>query len=129
VLNVRIQALACVPMTACYTFYVMDKNTKDILEAVIFIKDRMATKDDIAELRTELKSDITGLRNEFVEFRTETHENFTELRAEIRDIRERLESLEVAARNSAGFAKEIDHVMQRVVEIEKHLGIQHKIAA
>ncbi len=107
----------------------MDKNTKDILEAVIFIKDRMATKDDIADLRTELKDDITGLRKEFVEFRTETHESFAELRAEIRDIRRRLESLEEAAHNSAGFAKEIDHVMQRVVEIEKHLGIQHKIAA
>ena len=128
-LNVLIQALACVPMTACYTFCAMDNNTKDILEAVIFIKDRMATKDDIAELRTELKGDITLLRKEFVEFRTETRENFTELRVEIRDIRQRLESLEEAARNSAGFAKEIDHVMQRVVEIEKHLGIQHKIAA
>ncbi len=116
-------------MTTWYTFYAMDKNTKDILEAVIFIKDRMATKDDIAELRTELKGDITGLRKEFVEFRTETHEHFTELRAQIRDIRQRLESLEAAAHNSAGFAKEIDHVMQRVVEIEKHLGIQHKIAA
>jgi uncharacterized coiled-coil DUF342 family protein len=107
----------------------MDINTKDILEVVIFIKDRMATKDDIAELRTELKGDITGLRKEFVEFRTETHESFAELRAEIRDIRERLELLEGASRNSAGFAKEIDHVMQRVIEIEKHLGIQHKIAA
>ncbi len=107
----------------------MDKNTKDILEAVIFIKDRMATKDDIAELSTELKGNIADLRTEFVEFRTETRENFTGLRTEIRDIRERLQVLEEAARNSAGFAKEIDHVMQRVVEIEKHLGIQHKIAA
>jgi hypothetical protein len=116
-------------MAACYTFYAMDKNTKDILETVIFIKDRMATKDDIAELRTEFKGDITGLRKEFVEFRTETREQFAELRTEIRDIRQRLESLEEAAHNSAGFAKEIDHVMQRVVEIEKHLGIQQKIAA
>ena len=76
-------------MTACYTFYAMDKNTKDILEAVIFIiKDRMATKDDIAKLRTELKGDITGLRKECEEFRTETQESFAELRAEIRDSEE-----------------------------------------
>jgi archaellum component FlaC len=117
----------------------MDENMKDILEAVIFIKDRMTTKDDIAEVRSEVadlrtevadvRTEVANLRTEFVEFRTETREHFAELRAEIRDIRERLESLEVAARNSAGFAKEIDHVMQRVVEIEKHLGIQHKIAA
>jgi uncharacterized coiled-coil DUF342 family protein len=110
------------PKAVCYIYYAMDKNTKDILEAVIFIKDRMATKDDIADLRSE----VADLRTEFVEFRTETRENFAELRAEIRDIRERLESLEEAARNSAGL---IDHLMQRVKEIEKHLGIQHKIAA
>jgi hypothetical protein len=28
-----------------------------------------------------------------------------------------------------GFAKEIDHLLMRVVEIEKHLGIDKKIAA
>jgi hypothetical protein len=37
--------------------------------------------------------------------------------------------LEGASRNGAGFAKEIDYVMHGDVEIEKHLGIQHKIAA
>jgi chromosome segregation ATPase len=76
-----------------------------------------------------LAEDIADLRTEFIEFRTETHENFASLRGEIRDIRQRLEALEEAARNSAGFAKEIDHLMQRVVDLEKHLGIQHKIAA
>lgn len=50
------------------------------------------------------------------------------LRGEIHDIRQRLEALEEAAHNSAGLTKEIDHLMQRVVKIEKHLGIQHKIA-
>ena len=32
----------------------MDKDTKDILETVNFIKDRMATKDDLADLRKEM---------------------------------------------------------------------------
>ena len=32
----------------------MDKNTKDILEAVNFIKDNMATKDDVAELKGDI---------------------------------------------------------------------------
>ena len=68
---------ACVRKAVCYTYYAMEKNTKDILEAVIFIKDRMATKDDLAELRKE----VAELRTEFVEFRTETRENFAELRA------------------------------------------------
>jgi hypothetical protein len=31
--------------------------------------------------------------------------------------------------STAGFAKEIDHLLMRVAEIEKHLGIGKKIAA
>jgi hypothetical protein len=73
--------------------------------------------------------DIADLRTEFIEFRTETHENFASLRAEIRDIRHRLEALEEAVHNSVGLTKEIDYLMERVVDIEKHLGIKHKIAA
>ena len=67
----------------------MDANTKYIIEALDFIKERMATKDDVAELRTEVKSDIDSLRAGLSEFRTETHENFASVRAEIRDIRHR----------------------------------------
>jgi hypothetical protein len=54
----------------------MDDNTKDILESLVFIKERMATKDDLNALRTE-----------FEEFREKTRENFASLRAELRDIR------------------------------------------
>ncbi len=107
----------------------MDKNTADILEAVNFIKDHMATKDDLGDVRAELKGDLAGLRTEFEEFREETRENFASLRAEIRDIRHRLDALEEAARNSTGLTKEIDHLMERIRAIEKHLGIQQKIAA
>lgn len=100
----------------------MDKNAAEILETVNFIKDymmeRMATKDDLNALRTE-----------FEEFREETRENFASLRAELRDIRQRLDALEEAARNSAGLTKEIDHLMERVRAIEKHVGIQQQAAA
>lgn len=96
----------------------MDDNTKDILELLVFIKERMATKDDLNALRTE-----------FEEFREETRENFASLRAELRDIRQRLDALEELARNSAGLTKEIDHLMERVRAIEKHLGIQQRMAA
>ena len=89
----------------------MDDNTKDILESLVFIKERMATKDDLNALRTE-----------FEEFREETRENFASLRAELRDIRQRLDALEELARNSAGLTKEIDHLMERLCAIEKHLG-------
>lgn len=100
----------------------MDKNAAEILETVNFIKDymmeRMATKEDLKALRTE-----------FEEFREETRENFASLRAEIRDIRQRLDALEEAVRNSTGLTKEIDHLMERVRAIEKRLGIQQKMAA
>lgn len=111
----------------------MDKNIADILEALDFIKERMATKDDLSELRIELKGDITELRRELTgeidTLRTEMQEGFTSIRSELRDIRQRLDALEEAARNSAGLTKEIDHIMERVGTIEKHLGIQHRIAA
>ena len=51
----------------------MDKNTADILEALDFIKEHMATKDDLAELRNELRSEI---RTEIDTLRTEMHEGF-----------------------------------------------------
>jgi hypothetical protein len=109
----------------------MDKDTKEIVDTLNLILTRMATKDDIvnmatkddiAELRSELKGDIAALRNEM-------QEGFASIRTELRDIRHRLEALEEVARNSAGLTKEIDHLMERVRVIEKHLDIQHKIAA
>ncbi len=54
----------------------MDENTRDIPEALDFIKEHMATKDDLAAFRTE-----------FEEFREGTRENFASLHAEIHDIR------------------------------------------
>jgi cell division protein FtsB len=115
----------------------MDQTTKDafakltqtvergfaaVAEDIADIRARMATKDDLAALRTELKGEISDLR-------TEMRDGFASIREELRDIRRRLESLEEAARNSTGLTKEIDHLMERVRAIEKHLGIKTKIAA
>ena len=82
-------------------------------------EDIAAARDD---LRSEFKRDIAGLRQE-------THDGFASIREELRDIRQRLEALEEAARNSAGLTKEIDHLMERVRAIEKRLGIETKIPA
>lgn len=44
----------------------MDDNTKDILESLVFIKERMATKDDIAELKEsvdKLESRMTAVES------------------------------------------------------------------
>ena len=56
-------------------------------------------------------------------------EGFTNIQAELKDIRLRLAALQVATQNVSGFAKEIDHLLQRVGAIEKHLGIHHNIEA
>lgn len=83
-----------------------------------------ALAEDIAAVRREMAT-----KGELAELRTEMREGFASIRAELRDIRQRLETLEEAARNSAGLTKEIDHLMERVRAIEKHLGIETKIAA
>jgi predicted nucleic acid-binding Zn-ribbon protein len=53
----------------------------------------------------------------------------TNIETELRDIRTRLDHLEEAAKNVTGFTKEIDHLLQRVGAIEKHLGLQQNIKA
>jgi hypothetical protein len=50
------------------------------------------------------------------------------LPAEITVIHRRVERLEELGASNAGFAKEIDHLLTRVNEIERHLGIDKKIA-
>jgi hypothetical protein len=46
--------------------------------------------------------------------------------AEITVIHRRVERLEEQGASTAGFAKEIDHLLMRVAEIEKHLGIDRR---
>ena len=106
----------------------MDQATKEAFAKLTQTVERgfSAVAEDIAaardDLRSEFKRDIAGLRQEM-------HDGFASMREELRDIRQRLQALEEAARNSAGLTKEIDHLIERVRAIEKHLGIEPKIAA
>lgn len=96
----------------------MDKNTKDMLDALDFIKQRMATKSEIAELRLELHT-----------FRVETEASFRSLRVELAEINKRLDIIEQSYANLKGVTKEIDEIREQVRAIQKHLGIERKIAA
>jgi hypothetical protein len=96
----------------------MDKNTKDILDALDFIKERMATKADVAEMRLELHT-----------FRTESEANFRSVRAELSDVNKRLDLIEQNYANLKGVTKEIDEIRGGVRAIHEHLGIERKIAA
>lgn len=57
------------------------------------------------------------------------NERFDSVDGELRDIRKRLDGLEDAADNASGFAKEIDHLLKRLVAIQKHLGLEANIRA
>ena len=91
----------------------MDRDTKDMLDAIDFIKERMATKDEIADLKATMatKDDVKSIRDELA------------------SIRRDLEVLTEKVDNIIGLPLEIDHALERIAAIEKHLGINRKIAA
>ncbi len=72
-------------------------------EMMSFVVENMATKHDIADVR----QDIAGIREELV------------------SIKARLKELEAAVKDHAGHSKEIDHALERIAAIERHLGIIH----
>jgi predicted nucleic acid-binding Zn-ribbon protein len=89
----------------------MDKNTKDIIESLAFIKDHMVTKAEHDAFREEVRAEFSSIRSELKSLRTE------------------LDALKQKIENLSGFSKEIDHAFERIAAIEKHLGIEHKLAA
>jgi chaperonin cofactor prefoldin len=84
---------------------------KELGEMLAHVVKHMATKDELKE------------------FREETAENFRALRAEVADIRRDLEEMKSRVANITGYGKEIDHALERIAAIEKHLGIEKRIAA
>jgi uncharacterized coiled-coil DUF342 family protein len=91
---------------------------KELGEMLAHVVEHMVTKDELKEFRDEFK-----------EFREETAENFRALRAEVADIRRDLEEMKSRVANITGYGKEIDHALERIAAIEKHLGIEKRIAA
>ena len=94
----------------------MDQNTKDILETVNFIKDRMLTKDDVRDI---IREEVPGM----------IEEALRPVHHELREINRRLDMLDQEYMNLKGVTKEIDELRDQVREIEKHLGLSRKIAA
>jgi chromosome segregation ATPase len=79
-----------------------------------------AVADDIAEIKSTMatKSDIGTLAGQL-----------TSIERELKSIRRDLDDLGGKFENIIGFLKEIDHALERIAAIEKHLGINKKIAA
>ena len=85
----------------------------------------------ITEMREEMatKEALEKLENKLTAFRDETAENFRDVKAEVADIRRIVENLQPRVGNTEGYSKEIDHALARIARIEKHLGIDPRIAA
>lgn len=90
---------------------------KEIGETLGFIVERMATKDDLKNFPTKN------------EVRTIIREETKDIREELASIRRDLEGLSSSVDNIMGLPKEIDHALERIAAIEKHLGINQKIGA
>ena len=102
---------------------------QEVLEVVNFIKDRMltrdegATKEDLLGMAT--KEDVAEIRTDL----TEVKSLLTSIEYELRDINRRLDALEEQFGNLKGITKEIDELRGRVKSIEEHLKARGKTAA
>jgi hypothetical protein len=90
----------------------------EIGEMLTYVVEHMATKDHLADLRSELRTDIAALGTQAAS-----------MERDLKSIRRDLNDLMDKVDNIMGFRKEIDHALERIVAIEKHLGISRKISA
>jgi tetrahydromethanopterin S-methyltransferase subunit G len=87
---------------------------KEVGEMLTHVVAHMATKEDVAGVNDRLDKIEPRLAS---------------LESEVAAIRRALDDLREKVENVIGFRKEIDHALERVAAIEKHLGIDKKIAA
>ncbi len=88
------------------------KEVGQMLEHVI---KHMATKQDITDLA--------------ITYIIPQGEQLASIEAELKTLRAELGKLTNQVANIVGYRKEIDNALERIAKIEKHLGINKKIAA
>lgn len=71
-----------------------------------------------------IRAEISDIRETMA-----TKEDVKELRAELREINMRLDNLEEAVGGMRGYAKEIDGLRTRLAAVEKHLGLNRTLTA
>ncbi len=86
-------------------------------ETLSYVVEHMATKDDIAALRTERKGDIATISTQIASIENK----LKSIRRDLNDLAEKVGNIE-------GYGKEIDHALARIATIEKHLGIHKQVA-
>jgi hypothetical protein len=92
----------------------------EIQELSEFIRDHLPTKDDVRTIvRDEVATSVPGI----VAFEIKP------MRQQLGDIEKQLDALAENYKNLKGVTKEIDEIRAEVRAIQKHLGIEKKIAA
>jgi predicted nuclease with TOPRIM domain len=94
----------------------MDQNIADILETVTFIKGKIEKVDE----RLESMPTTNEVRQIVLEASNEKLKPITD---ELSTMRQSLEEISNTTDNLSGLPKEIDHSLERITTIEKHLGL------
>jgi septation ring formation regulator EzrA len=102
---------------------------KEVGETLAFIVERMATKEDLKQFAT--KDDVREIVRAIIQEEVPgiVAIELKPVRNDLKQIEERLDTLEQHYANLKGVTKEIDEIRGEVRAIEKHLGIERKIAA
>ncbi len=107
---------------------VVERGFAAIASDIQEIRETVATKADISDFAT--KDEVRSIvRTEIDAALIPIKLDLQYIKDDVRDIRNRIEKLEESTKNHSGFAKEIDHLFDRIATIEKHLGIKIKAVA
>jgi hypothetical protein len=82
-------------------------------------------KGDVADLKTEMIAQFEYFDKQL----GANHDRLRDISSEVAVIHRRIERLDEQGASHGGFAREIDHALERIAAIEKHLGLDKKIAA
>ncbi len=78
------------------------KKTSEIGELFTFVRDHVAHKSDIERLKHDID----------------------QIRQEVRDVKMRIKDIERQTSDHSGHSKEIDHALERIRALEKHVGLR-----
>lgn len=94
--------------------------------------DRLARliKEEGEDIRAEIRNEIGGLQKKVDAGFARIDHELREIHSELTAIRRDLDDLRREVENISGYRREIDHALERIAQIEKHLGLdKKKIAA
>jgi predicted nucleic acid-binding Zn-ribbon protein len=106
------------------------KSTSEIAHLTAIVERGFAAlTEDIADAKENI-ADIRNTMATKADVQAIVHEELSSIRAELKSIRTDLDDLTEKFENVLGYRKEIDHALERISAIEKHLGLdKKKIAA